>query len=212
MKIFLTLLALSIVCSAQSLSSRFEEEHARGVEQNPLGVTLTISTADGGSAYHLWDVIRFRLSFASTKLYFYTVELNSGNSAGTSHDFVIQGPGIAIPIHSHPIAQPGVVCCDSNRRYVRLKPLGTVAYLDFMFLERNLNMKSLPHPPTPPMHFEPGDYTIFVQTRSVMRGWPKSDHARYHDLSDTVVTSSNVLHITILPVVPIGEEKPQTTH
>ncbi len=35
-----------------------------------------------------------------------------------------------------------------------------------------------------------------------MRGWPKSQHDQYHSVSDIVVTSNNVLHITILPDVP----------
>lgn len=45
---------------------------------------------------------------------------------------------------------------------------------------------------------EPGDYWVFVQTRRVVRGWPK-DGDIYFKASDIVVTSSNVVRITVLP-------------
>jgi hypothetical protein len=42
------------------------------------------------------------------------------------------------------------------------------------------------------MEMKPGDYAIFAQTRSVMRGWPKSEHDDFRSVSDLVVTSSNI--------------------
>jgi len=50
------------------------------------------------------------------------------------------------------------------------------------------------------MELKPGNYAIFAQTRSILLGWPKSEHDAYHSVSDLVVTS-NILHITILPDV-----------
>ena len=45
---------------------------------------------------------------------------------------------------------------------------------------------------------EPGEYWVFVQTRRVMLGWPKAQD-KYFKAGDTLVTSSNILKITILP-------------
>jgi hypothetical protein len=55
---------LSISCFAQSDFAALEDLHARGVAQNPPGVTLTVAM-DGPTAYHLSEIIRFRLAFAS---------------------------------------------------------------------------------------------------------------------------------------------------
>ena len=45
-----------------------------------------------------------------------------------------------------------------------------------------------------------GSLAFFVQTRRVMHGWPKSERDQYHSISDIVVTSNNILHVTILPM------------
>lgn len=68
-------------------------------------------------------------------------------------------------------------------------------------IEQFTNEATFPlrHSPTLRMELKPGDYAIFAQTRSVMQGWPKSEHDAYDAVSDLVVTSSNILHITILP-------------
>ena len=162
-KTYVPLLVLAIACSAQSVSPSFDEEYNRAIEQNPPGVTFTISIP-ANSTYHLSDIIRFQVMFTSTNARLYTAELSgAGSAAGASFDFVIQGPGVAAPIHSqasHPLA----------------------------YVVRRMDLK-------------PGDYAIFAQTRSVMRGWPKSQHDAFHAVSDLLVTSSNILHITILPDV-----------
>ena len=74
------------------------------------------------------------------------------------------------------------------------------------YLERSLNFQlrdSQVLGAIPPFakKLNPGEYTIFLQSRRLMRGWPKSEHDQYHTISDIVVTSNNVLHITILPDV-----------
>jgi hypothetical protein len=67
MQAFVSLLVLSIGCSAQALQS-FDEQHIRGIKENPPGITLTIATADGGSTYHRAETIRMKLMFASKLL------------------------------------------------------------------------------------------------------------------------------------------------
>lgn len=203
----IVLLAVSVVCSAQQISPSFDDQHVRGVEQNPPGVTLTISTRDGDSAYHLSDTLYFRLSFTSKNSHIYTVELNTPmNLAGVSDDFVIQRPDATLPIHSQPILM-GYVCCDTNRRYVGKEPLVAETALRMEYLERSLKFRlrnSLVIGATPSLaeKLKPGEYAIFLQSRRLMRGWPKSEHDQYHSVSDIAVTSNNVLHITILPDVP----------
>jgi hypothetical protein len=201
------LLAVSVACSAQQISPSFDEQHARGVEQNPPGVTLTISTRDGHSTYHLSDTPYFRLSFTSKNSDVYTVELNTPmNLAGVSDDFVIQRPDTTVPIHSQP-SLVGYVCCDTNRRYLGKESLVAETALRMEYLERSLNFRlrdSEVIAAIPPFaqKLKPGEYAIFLQSRRLMRGWPKSEHDQYHTVSDIVVTSNNVLHITILPDVP----------
>ena len=201
------LLAVSVACSAQQISPSFDEQHAKGVEQNPPGVTLTISTRDGHSAYHISDTLYFKLSFTNKNSDVYTVELDSAmNKAGVSDDFVIQRADTTPPIHSQPSLM-GYVCCDTNRRYLGKEPLVAETALRIEYLERSLNFRlrnSQVPGAIPPFaqRLGPGEYTIFLQSRRLMRGWPKSQHDQYHTVSDIVVTSNNVLHITILPDVP----------
>jgi hypothetical protein len=201
------LLAISVACSAQQISPSFDEQHSKGAEQNPPGVTLTISTRDGHSAYHLSDTLYFRLSFASKNSHMYTVELNGAmNLAGVSDDFVVQQPDATLPIHSQPSLM-GYVCCGTNRRYVGKEPLVAETGLRIEYLERSLNFRlrnSLVIGAIPSLaeKLKPGEYAIFLQSRRLMRGWPKSEHDQYHTISDIAVTSNNVLHITILPDVP----------
>jgi hypothetical protein len=48
----------------------------------------------------------------------------------------------------------------------------------------------------------PGEYTVFMQTRRVLLGWPKSERQKYKSASNIVVTSSNVLHLTLVADTP----------
>jgi hypothetical protein len=201
LKTCVPLLVLAIGCFAQSDSPSFDEEHSRGIEQNPPGVTFTISTIPKHSKHRLSDDIRFEVMFTSTKARLYTAELaGAGSAAGASFDFVIQVPGMSAPIHSQPSNRMGYVCCGSKRRYLGPKPLaGEGVLVNLKRIERFANEATFR---LPRMEFKPGDYAIFAQTRSVMRGWPKSEHDAFHAVSDLVVTSSNILHITILPDEP----------
>ena len=59
-KAHVLLLGLAIACFAQSASISFDEEYSRGIEQNPPGVTFTISTIPEHSTHHLSDDIGLR--------------------------------------------------------------------------------------------------------------------------------------------------------
>jgi hypothetical protein len=151
------LLALAIACFAQSASPSFDEEYIRGIAQNPPGVTFTISTIPEHSTYHLSDDIRFEVIFTSTKARLCTAEL-----AGASFDFVIQGPGMAAPIHSQPSNLMGYVCCGSKRRYLGPKPLtGEGILVSLKRIERFTNEATFP---LRRMELKPGDYAMFAQT------------------------------------------------
>jgi hypothetical protein len=195
------LLLLCAALSAQSISLQFEAEHSHSTEHNPPEVKLVIRTLESRPSYHMSDVIRIRLSFTSQKPRLFTAELASGGSvAGSNDDFVIQGPDMPVPIHSMPTTNMGLVCCESNRRYLKQKPLAATGYLDLASTWQFLGARPRDVSPSLP-GLKPGDYAIFVQTRRVNRGWPKSHHDLYFTLGDTVVTSSNILHITVLPDV-----------
>ena len=198
LKTYALLFVLAIAGFAQSASPSFDEEYSRGIEQNPPGVTLTISTIPELSTHHLSDNIRFEVMFTSTTARLYTAELaGDGSAAGASFDFVIQGPGMSAPIHSQPSNPMGYVCCGNKRQYLGPKPLaGEGVLVNLKRIERFTNEATFP---PPGMELKPGNYAIFAQTRSVMRGWPKSEHDAFHAVSGLVVTSSNTLHITILP-------------
>ncbi|MFZ1916239.1 MAG: hypothetical protein WAU58_01605 [Terriglobales bacterium] len=189
----LALLVLSISCFAQSDFAALEDQHTRDVAQNPPGVTLTVAV-DGPTAYHLSDVIRFKLAFASKQPRRYTADLAWGaNSAASSVDFVMQAPDGTVPFHSPPFLS---VCCQYNRRYLSQRPLTARVGFTVNYFRRQATL------PFYLTKLTPGDYEFFVQTRSVMRGWPKPGHNQ--SPSNLVVTSSNVLHITILPDTPAG--------
>lgn len=194
---------LTIACYAQSVSRSFDDEYAKGVHQNPHGVTLTIATVPADAVFHLSDNIRFKVSFASSKSRFYTAELGGGGSAaGASFDFIIQGPGMPAPIHSRLSHPFGVVCCGSKRRYVTQKGVaGPEFRVSLKRMEGVANASRIPPSllRSDPIELKLGDYAVFAQTRSVMRGWPKSQSAAFHEVSDFVLTSANVLNIKILP-------------
>lgn len=198
MKSYLGLLLVCVNCLAQSASSTFENDHDAGVKQNPPGVTLTIATSDGRSAFHVSDVVKLTLAFTSNKPRVYTVEVApGGNTAAASDDFVIQAPDQWSAIHSLENGPPsGIICCTANRKYVREQPITLESFLSLREI-RFLDIRELFHswPDLP----EPGEYSIFVQTRRLMRGWPKSEKDKYFKASDIVVTSENVLHITMIP-------------
>ena len=188
---------LSASCVAQSHSSSFDDEHAKGVRQNPPGAMLTISTSDGRSTYRLSDVIRFKLALSSNENGVYTYEAITGMSvAGTSDDLIVLAPGKLAPIHSRSRAPYGIVCCDSRRHYLAEKPSIATFSIPLGMLQRT---SPLPRPDfSIAYELTPGEYRVFVQTRRVLRGYPKSRDEMFKS-DGLTVTSSNVLSLTILP-------------
>jgi len=200
MRVLLTALAFALSCWAQSMPPQFEELHAAAVKQNPPGVRLILAISDGRTTFHVSDEIRFTLTFTSKQLHRYTVDLATGeNTAASSEDFVFQGPQMDVPIHSRLYSTYGIVCCRSDRRYVGQQGVVAVATFSLKCFELPRLYPALPGVAELPKSLPAGDYTIFVQTRNLRLGWPKSDRERYHAVSDIVMTSENILHITILP-------------
>jgi hypothetical protein len=200
MSLRINLLLLCVACCVQARAQSFEELHAKGLQENPPGVTMTISTTDGGSTYHLSDKLRFQLFFMSKELEVYTLELMSGSNAASVNDEVtLQSAEMTSPVHTN-AGLFAYVCCDSYRHYVgHLSRLVTLTF-SLQDVERSVNFGIMGLPTA--QKLKPGEYRMFIQTKRLMRGWPKSEHDQYHSVSDIVVTSNNVLHITILPDVP----------
>ena len=90
------------------------------------------------------------------------------------------------------------ICCDSKRRYVGHQPLSVGMLFSFKDLERSLNGSRF-WPLT--KQLTPGEYEIFIQTKRLMRGWPKSPEETFDKASNIVVTSNDILHLKILPDV-----------
>jgi hypothetical protein len=110
----------------------------------------------------------------------------------------MQAPDGTAPFHSPPFPS---VCCQYNRRYLSQRPLTARVGFTANYFRRQATLPFY-RGEWPLTKLTPGDYEFFVQTRSVMRGWPKPGHNQ--SPSNLVVTSSNVLHITILPDTPAG--------
>ena len=201
MNSLLTFILITVTCAAQQSPKAFEEEYSRGLKQNPSGITFIISTPDGRSTYHLHDTIPINLALTSKKPHVYTFETTTGltTEAGGSDDLVIVGPDFVSPIHSHSrVMQGHYVCCESKRIYLSETP--SVASFSAILggIPRLLPKLDM----TTETEITPGEYTVFMQTRRVLLGWPKSERQKYKSASNIVVTSSNVLHLTLVADTP----------
>jgi hypothetical protein len=200
MKTLITLILASASCVAQSASRSFDDEHAKGLQQNPQAVLLTISTADGRLTYHMHEMIRLTLRLSSKERRGYTYEAANGvNVAGTSDDLVVLAPEPSYVIHSRGRVRRGFVCCASERRYLTEKP--SIATFSFAFSELQ-GLSPLPRPDfSTEIEIKPGKYRVFLQTPRVLRGSPKSSHESFHGRG-MIVTSQNILTLNILPDGP----------
>ena len=197
------------VCGAQSSLKAFEDEHAHGVKENPAGVEFSISTVGGRSTYHISDWIQLNLTLTSKEPRVYTFESTSGmtTAAGANDDMVIVGPDVVSPLHTLARVMIGHLCCETKRRYLSLRPSSATFGLRFVDIPRYT--QSIPNVDfTTPAEITPGEYAVFMQTRRVLRGWPKSEREKYSVASDIVVTSNNILHLTILPDAAEPGSKP----
>ncbi len=201
MKSLLTFILIGVACAAQSSLKAFEDEHVHGLQQNPSGITFIISTVDGRSTYHLHDTIQITLTLTSKKPHFYTFETTSGMTtrAGASDDLVVVGPDVVSPIHSYSRGmQGGYVCCESKRIYLSEKPSIAAFSTSLGGIPRLMPKPDM----TTDTEITPGEYTVFMQTRRVLRGWPKSEHQKYDRVSNIIVTSSNLLHLALVADAP----------
>jgi hypothetical protein len=171
-------------------------------------IELTFSTVDGKSVYHLSDEIRFKLVVTAKQANVYTFESATGmNVAGSSDDLVVVSPELAVPVHSRKRAPSkyGRLCCQSKRHYISEKP----SAVEFAFRLSYFNQGDFGHAvDVVPGLFDikPGDVYVFLQTARILRGWPKLERQKYTE-DGIIVTSKNVLRLTILPNEPKSTSK-----
>jgi|SRR5208283_370129 len=211
MKLRLIMLILCGICFGQALPASLQEEHNSAIAKNPPDIELRIALAPSRNNRH--DDLHLKLTFKSNKSRLYTAELAPGGNTATIDDFVFQGPGMPTPVHSKDGPPVGVVCCGSRRIYVGETPVTASAYFRIALPPRIRDPFAESAPSLTPVEPEPGDYSIFVQTRRVMKGWPKSERDRYFTTSDIILTSNNIVHITLLPDGTVEDAKePPSTH
>lgn len=199
LKLWLLALTISGVCTAQSVPVQLQDEHIRGVAQNPRDLAARLVIV-GAKPYDPKD-IELRILFTSSTPKTYTAELAPGGNVSAIEDFVFQGPGMDTPVHSKDVfGTPGIVCCGSNRHSIRKTPVAARSFLSLDILwERISDPLAKKESQTALDQAKPGDYWLFVQTRRVMRGWPKSEKDSYFKPGSLTVTSNNIVHFTILP-------------
>jgi hypothetical protein len=195
---FCALLVLVGICAAQAAPMQIQEEHEHAIAENPKDVRLVIALVPSREGHN--EELHLKLFFTSTTPHSYTAELAPGGNTAAIDDFIFQGPGMLLPVHSKdgPIPE-GVVCCGSDRRYIGKTPISANAYFKIILPPRIPGLVAGSNFRLVPIEPPPGDYSIFVQTRRVMKGWPKSERDLYFKASDVVITSSNCVHVTVLP-------------
>jgi hypothetical protein len=152
-----------------------------GLSRNPAGLKLLLKTKDDRQTFHLFETIPIELQFSSSRLATYSIELDEAmNFAGWTHKFEVE-PADAVLLTQLEWSSHGVVCWDSNRRYLSEQP--TV-------FKREL---------TDYLRFEKaGTYRLFFTTRRAFRG-----PGKYSDFAASeMLLTSNVLTLTILPDDP----------
>ena len=125
---------------------------------------LEITTEDGKSDYALKDVVKFKLNYTSTEVATYKAELDTDwNAAGVADSAVIQFPDKQIQTVK---GRQTFVCCASSLQYLNVSPIST----------RSSIMLG---------GFQPGEYKIFIQTRRVFAGHPRTLSAETNPLTVT---------------------------
>ncbi len=162
--LFISLMVIPPCCVSQQ---KFEDLHSRGLKQNPARLTVKLHTRDNKVRYTTAEIIKLELSITSLSDDLYTVE----TATQQGDEVVLQDPS------QEPrqiVDGYGVVCCSSA-----VKPLSK----DPVNVATRLNL-SLP----------PGEYSLFVRTKRVSRGWLKPGH-----YGEGPVLTSDVLHLTVTP-------------
>src|ERR1700685_4573076 len=103
--------------------------------KNSPGITFTVAGVQSKPA--LSKELRFRLCFSSERSGAYSAELAPGGNAAAEDDFVYQGVGMQVPIHTKDsLIRAGLVCGGSRRRYVRPKAIVASSFLDASMMTR----------------------------------------------------------------------------
>jgi hypothetical protein len=172
------LLSMAHLSSAQT---DFDTRNREGLSRNPAELTLLLATNDERHTFHLFETIPIELGFNSSRPSAYSIELDEAmNFAGATHNFEVE-PENSVLLTELEWASHGVVCCDSNRRYLSQQP---------KVFKREL---------TDYLRFEKaGTYRVFFTTRRVFRG-----PGKYMDFAASkMLLTSNILTLTILPDDP----------
>lgn len=161
-----------------SAQTEFDTRNSEGLQSNPKGVKLSLSTRDRRSTFHLYETIPIDLEFSSLQPSTYSIELDEHmNFAGSSNTFEVS-PADTTFVTFSVLSSPGAVCCDSMKRFLSPKP--TILHRE---LSDYVRFK------------KPGAYSIFLFTNRVFRGLGKTD-----DFAPSKLTlASNVLTLNILP-------------
>jgi hypothetical protein len=177
--LFLCVLGCSLpVAYPQTVS---EIPNKQGLANNPAGLKLLLRTKDGRSTFHLFETIPIEWEFSSSRPTTYSIELDEAmNFAGQANWFDVF-PRDAVFVPYSAMGHRGVVCCESDKRYLSSRPT---------ILEREL---------TDYLRFEkPGTYSVHLVTWRVFRGASKSNDF----LASRLGLASNILTLTILPDDP----------
>lgn len=186
------LILLSGACLAESSKSRFEQAHELGLQGNPRGVRLTISTVNGVTEFQSSQAFQLQLAFTARDSRVYTAELAPGGSAAAQSDELVLLSPASNSIRTVSLSG-AIVCCGSKRRYLGTTAITALSVPFKLALSRPLN----PLRDAAGSRLPTGEYEVFIRTRRVMRGLPPTAQAAYHDLPPLVTTSSNVLKIRI---------------
>lgn len=174
--LLLAILVAAPIFGTSQTAETLAQWHARALKENPPGVILQIVTLgrnakDRQATYRVNDGIALLLLFSSSRARAYTVE----RATHGDDELVVQregstGPPGRLKLDIH------VACCTYDRRAIGPPQKPTVTTLP-------LNVR-----------FKPGHYAFFIRTYRVMDALPKR-----HERVDTLVVTSNIAHITIVP-------------
>jgi hypothetical protein len=174
----LCLLSAVHLCGTQT---DFDIRNKEGLSRNPAGLTLLLKAEAERQTFHLFETIPIELEFSSSSPSTYSIELDEAmNFAGWTHRFQVE-PENSVLLTELEWSSHGVVCCDSNRRFLSQQPTVFKTDLpDYLRFE------------------EAGTYRLFFTTRRVFKG-----PGKYMDFTASkMLLTSNILTVTILPDDP----------
>ena len=167
----LVLVTIVMIMSPRGLaqhSQKFKDLHSRGLKQNSVGVSAQLHTQDNRVRYTTGEIVKLELSIRSLSDDLYTVETADRDG----DEMVLQGSTAEEPRRL--VDRHGVLCCSSALKSLGKNPVDVATHFY--------------------LHLQPGEYSLFIRTKRVSRGWPKPGH-----YGDGPVVTSDVLQLTINP-------------